>query len=286
MKTVLPCAVTLVVVLLGAHGYPVSLTLYDNFNARHIDPDKWFGTELAPQAQAGKGIGAGTEAIRQIQDGRLRLLYRAYGRTDSNSGRLRRELALIFQNSAAVTAIQATVQVTAVATTGCPGNPGNPEHTMTWARLGGRFFAAPTSRGPVTDVVAIIYLGRRSDAAEPPNVLRVRAGVFHCADTPCTDASELFSQDLGAVRRGQMARLRVQWDQGTHRFIFQRDKAKEIGAPYTVSDTDPPGIPAKLLSATLFVPNCTATTLRPRAFIGAWFDDVMVNESAAPRAER
>jgi hypothetical protein len=52
-----------------------------------------------------------------------------------------------------------------------------------------------------------------------------------------------------------------------------------------VADTAPPGIAAKVLNAMHFVPNCPATP-RPMAFIEAWFDDVMVNESAAPRAER
>jgi hypothetical protein len=275
MKTVLQCALMLVVVLIGAPGYPApSLTLYDNFNAMYIDPDKWFGAELAPQA--GGGTGGGTEAIRQIQGRRLRLLYRAYGRkvlpTAPTTEILRRELDLIMQNSATVTAIEATVQVAAVTTTGCPGNS---EHTLAWARLGGRFFASGGN-----DVVAIIYLGRRSDTPEPSNVLHARAGVFHCADPACTKASDLFpAQDLGAVKLRQTARLRVQWEQGNHRFIFQRNKAPEVVMPYTVTDTDPPSMKAKLLSATLSVPDCTSTTTpRPKAFIDALFDDVKVNK--------
>jgi hypothetical protein len=273
MKTVLPGAVMLLVVLSGALGYPgAPLALYDDFNAKLIDPGRWFGTEVGSEPG-----GPGTEAIRQIQAGRLRLLYRAYGRTGSGSDRLRHEWGLIFQNSAAVRAIQATVQATAVATTGCSGNP---EHGLAWARLGGRFFAAPPSGGgPVTDVVAIIYLGRASDTKEPPHVLHARAAVFHCNDPACTKASELFSQDLGAVKLWQTARLRVQWDQGGHRFIFQRDTAKEVEMPYkdkVTTDTAPPGLPAKLLSATLIVPDCPATLPRPMAFIGARFDDVRV----------
>jgi hypothetical protein len=265
MKTVLPCAVMLVVMLIGAPGSPApSLTLYDDFNAKHIDPDKWFGAELVSQPP-----GAGTEAIRQIQAGRLRLLYRAYGRKDPTKDSLRSDLALFIRDAAAVRAIQATVRVTAVATTGCPTI--NSDHTVAWARLGGRFFASGGA-----DVGAVIFLGRVSDAAGPPNVLQARAAVFHCADPACTKASELFTQNLGPVKRGQRARLRVQWDQSSHRFIFQRDNDPEILAPYTVSDTDPPSLPGKLLSATLFVPNCTAPTLRPMAFIDARFDDVRV----------
>jgi hypothetical protein len=93
------------------------------------------------------------------------------------------------------------------------------------------------------------------------------------------------TKDLGPVKRGAMARLRVQWDRDTHRFIFQRDDNPEVVALYTVSDTAPPGLQAKILDTVHLVPNCTASP-QPVAFIEAFFDDVMVNESAVPRAGR
>jgi hypothetical protein len=255
------------------------LVPYDDFNATQIDPDKWFGIECGPEPR-----GASTEAIRQIQDNRLRLVYRSYGRTDSDSGMSRNEFLLMFQNSAAVTAIKATVQVTDAAATSCPGNP---EATISWAMLGGRFFStAPSTPGSAAnDVVATIRLVRRSDSTDPPDVLRVRCGVFHCANAVCTAGSMLHFQDLGPVKLEEMVRLRVQWDRDNHQFIFQRDDDPEVLVRYTVSDTAPPGIQVKLLDALHFVPNCTATP-RPMAFIEALFDDVMVNESAAPRAVR
>jgi hypothetical protein len=255
------------------------LVPYDDFNATQIDPDKWFGIEFGPKPR-----GASTEATRQIQDNRLRLVYRAYGRTDSDRGRSRNEFLLMFHNSAAVTAIKATVQVTDAAATSCPGNP---EATISWANIGGRFFGtAPSTPGSAAnDVVANIRLVRRSDSTDPPDVLRVRSGVFHCANAVCTAGSPIHFQDLGPVKLGEMVRLRVQWDRDNHRFIFQRDDDPEVLAPYTVSDSAPPGIQVKLLDALHLVPNCTATP-RPVAFIEALFDDVMVNESAAPRSAR
>ena len=87
------------------------------------------------------------------------------------------------------------------------------------------------------------------------------------------------------MTRGETARVRVQWDRDNHRFIFQRDDASEVFAPYAVSDAAPPASAAKWLAAMPLVPNCTATP-RPMAFIDAWVDDIMVNASAAPRAER
>jgi hypothetical protein len=280
MKVVLSGCAVLLVVLIGVPGYAAErLVPYDDFNATHLDPDKWFGGEFGVAFPR-----ASMEAIRQIQDNRLRLVYRNYGQTDSDSGRPRNELVLVFRNSAAVTAIQATVQVIDVAATGCASNPGP---TEAWAMLGGRFFgsAPSTPGGDVSDMVAIIGVLRESGSTAPPDVLRARSVVFLCANRPCTAGSEFHSQDLGPVKRGERVRLRVQWDRDNHRFIFQRDDAPEVFAPYTVSDTAPPGIPAKLLDAMHFVPNCT-TTPRTIAFIEAWFDDVMVNESAAPRSVR
>ncbi len=255
------------------------LVPYDDFNATQINPDKWFGIEFGPEPR-----GASSEAIRQIQDNRLRLTYRAYGRTDSDSGMSRNEFLLAFQNSAAVTAIKATVQVTDAAATSCPGNP---QATIAWAMLGGRFFSTTpsTPRSAANDVVATIRLVRRSDSTDPTDVLRVRSEVFHCTNAVCTTGSMLYFQDLGPVKHGEMARLRVQWDRDNQRFIFQRDDDPEVIAPYTVSDSAPPGIQVKLLDALHLIPNCTATP-RPVAFIEAWFDDVMVNESAAPRSAR
>ncbi len=144
MKVILLGYVMLLVVLIGVTaaqerpGNAVeSLVLYDDFNATQIDPDKWFGGEFGPKLR-----GADKEAIRQIQDNRLRLVYRSYGQTDSDSGRPRNEFLLTFPNSAAVTAIKATVQVTDAVATSCPGNP---ETTIAWAKLGGVFFSTAPS---------------------------------------------------------------------------------------------------------------------------------------------
>lgn len=124
-----------------------------------------------------------------------------------------------------------------------------------------------------------------SGATGPPDVFRARAVVFYCANQLCTAGMQLHRRDLGPVKRGETATLPVQWARDNHRFIFQRDDASEVFAPYAVSDTDPPASAEKWLDAMYIVPNYTATP-RLMAFIGAWFEDVMVSESAAPRAER
>jgi hypothetical protein len=266
--------------LLGVPVYALEhLVPYDDFNAAHIDPDKWFGAESE---------GPGTEAIRQLQEQRLSLVYRSYGKTESDSGNPRKDSYLIFRNSAAVTAIQATVQVNDAAATGCSSNP---EATGAMAILGGFFFntATPTPGSWVNDVMSGIRLVRTSDASEPPDVLRAQSFVAHCMEKRHCDLldprTKLHFQGLGLVKLGEMSRLRVQWDREDHRFIFQRGGNPEIVAPYTVSDTAPASDSRRFLGINNGVANCTATP-RPVAFIDALFDDVMVNASAAPRAAR
>ena len=253
------------------------MALYDDFNTAEIDPDKWVREEG----------GSGTELIVQIQDNRLRLFNRSYGKTDSDRGKDDSRLFLTFSNPAAVTAIKATVQVNDVRATGCPSNP---RVTSAVTFLGGSFFntATPTPGSEVNDVVAAIGMVRRSDMRFPANVLYAISLVMHCTNADCKESTYLHSRGLGPVKRGEMATLRVQWDRDNHRFIFQRDDDLEVFAPYALSDTAPPSRQRKGLRIGYEPANCRATpaTPRPVALIEAFFDHVFVNESAARAAGR
>ena len=241
MKTVFQCAALFVVMLIGWPGYAAEcLVLYDDFNTEYIDPGKWFGGEFSPAFPRW-----GAEAIRQIQDNRLGLMYRSYGPTGAYSERPRAEFVVMFRDPATITTIQATVQVTDLANTGCPGGF---ESTEAWATLGGPFFgnAASTAEGQIQDMVALIGVMGKAGTAGQPDVVQARALVFYCANRPCTTGTELYRKDLGPITRGERVRLRLQWDRDNHRFIFQRDDAPEVLAPYTEPDMNSPGVPVSL----------------------------------------
>ena len=265
--------IVVLVVLAGTLVYAVEpLVLYDDFNAGQLAQDKWVRGEE----------GAGTEPSVQIQDNRLRLFNRIYGKTDSDHGKDEGSLFLAFSNSAAVTTIKATVQVNDVRVYGCPSNPLRSEAV---AFLGGSFFntATPTPGSDVHDVWAAIGLVRNSDMRFSPDILIAISLVGHCTtatNETCKDSTWLHSRGLGPVKRGEKVTFRVQWDRDNHRFIFQRDGDLEVFAPYTLSDTAPPGRPRKGLRIGYEATNCLAT-LRPVAFIEAVFDDVLVNAAAA-----
>jgi hypothetical protein len=187
------------------------------------------------------------------------------------------------QDSPAVKAIQATVEVTAVTTNGCPtaAYP-DTDYTAAWAWLGGRFFTATNSTDPsqVGDVLALIHLGRRSIALDSPDILHAVARVFHCLDKNCTKVAEPLGspvKDFGPFLLGDKVNLQVEWDQVNKQFIFQCDSTTEVVSyDPTLTFNGNPSIPNKVLSTTLFVPNCNKPPSRPVAFIDARFDDVMV----------
>jgi hypothetical protein len=264
------------------------LVLYDDFNAPLINPDKWFGSENGPRSQLGDVPNPfGTEACRDIvKDDRahhggpsnrqLRLSYRAYGNQNSDSGRTGSGPRLRVPNPAAVTALAATLTVKQAEVAACATNPAA---TETRARIFGFFFNTdtPTPGSPVNDVLAWIGIRARSDVAE----LHVVALVFQCADLNCRVGSTLGFADLGPVDENTPVRLLMQWDQAHHQFLFQRDDEDLVLLPYMVPDTSPLGLTRKSLDLDFEVPNCT-TEPRPVAFIEARFDDVFVNQSAAP----
>lgn len=208
------------------------------------------------------------------------MAYRGYGRTDSNTGISLSSLSETITTSSAVTAVEATVRVSKLDLVGCAANP---DVAFVVAQVAGGFFntATPIPGSRENDVSAVIEIGRLSNSTDPPNVLRVSALVVQCTDASCATPTFLGFQDLGPITKGTSVRLRVRWDPANDRFIFRRGSNPEVFLPYTVPDTTPPGASEKGLVAGSFFPNCTAVP-RPVGFIDATFDNVFVNESAAP----
>lgn len=251
------------------------LVLYDNFQTSRINPNKWYGSEFG---------GAVREAFRGLAgdplvpgNRRLRLENRSYGDTTSDTGARFGGFRLNFFNPSAVTAIQAIVEVKSFQATRC-STPGSAV-TRARALLAGYFFntGTPTPGSGVNDVWAGIMIQRRSDSTDPSNTLRVISAVALCTDASCLTSTTLDSTDLGPVTKGQRVKLRIEWDQANHRFIFQKDAEPEVFSPYAVSDTAPPGLNNKRLDVAHWVANCTATP-RPVAFMQALFDDVSIAE--------
>lgn len=289
MKTLLSCCIILLVVLVGVQASAQqTLVLFDDFKETFLDPSLWVGIE----SRQDPGIQM-LESVRQIQGGKLRLLNRVYtNNTASDTGSFYGATRLLFKDGVGITAIKASVQVKNLAVNGCSSNTAP---SQVRARLGGNFFntGTPTPGSNLNDVQATMYLRRASDSTDDPSVLEVAGLVLRCDDANCNTFTSLGSLDrntLGTVKKGKAVDMLIEWDQATHRFIFQQGKGKKLleGSVYyqdspnwnpSWTDTQPPGNTYggyKRLEVHNYVPNCT-TQPPPFAFMEAFFDNVYVN---------
>jgi len=290
MKCFLSCTVVLIVILTGisAQAQVEPLVLYENFNAtsKILDPEKWCGSESYTAADRG------VESARQIKKEPtygymgLNILNRVYGDTGSDSGVSTVYNRVIFRNGENVNSIKATVQVKKVQATGCTANL---SETKAQARIGGFFFntGPRTADNATNDVWATIYVGRSSNSTDPSNVLEITGEVHHCTNINCYTGTLIGTQDLGTVKLGKKVTLRITWDPQNDRFIFQKGKDPEVYITYdtaTYPESFSPGASYggfKRLDVGDFVANCTGLP-RTMGFMDVYFENVYVNESAAP----
>jgi hypothetical protein len=248
-----------------------SWALYDNFNSGLLDPAKWTGQE--------EGNTIGRETLRTIILGKLYLMERSYGYTNSNAGVPWIQQKLWFTNGPNVKAIKASVRPTSFETVGCDNNP---DPTWVAARLAGYFFntgsAAPANG--LNDVQALIGVNHFSNLDEDKNQSSVIAVVRQCIDAECNTFNTLYHETLGNLKMGQQGILSLEWDKDNHSFIFMFNK-KTFTYSYNIEqypDNFRSFYTGKRLDTSTQVSNCILTTQtdRPTAFISAIFDDVYI----------
>jgi hypothetical protein len=247
------------------------LVLYDDFNGPRIDPAKWLGASM--------NDGVLREVVRELapadqdQGGNraLHLFLRQYSWTGNDVGLGFAMLGLQFANPASVTETSLAVVVKRAEVTGCQSNA-SPGHVE--ADFIGHFFnteANPTS--DVGDVELVIDIHR--DATRTGSALSVDE-YYTRIDDELGNRTTLDWKNLGWIYPGQLARLRMKWDQPNHQFIFQLNKDPEVISAYSVPDMSPPNSPGKGIYIVPGVPSCTTTPLGS-AMMDAYFDNVYVN---------
>jgi hypothetical protein len=259
------------------------LGLYDDFHGTQLDPAKWAGDQSAAITISSLPVGGLLDAVREVLFGRLRLGARYYGSPSLDTGAPSGRLRLSFTKPAPVTAIDATLLVTRAEAVGCASNQEFAARAQ--ARLSGFFFNTTTPPTPIVgntnDVFAFVRVQRWSDSTDPEHVLQIVGFVLLCLDPYCNGTSQLGTVSLGTVYLWQPVRLRIQWDQANHRFIFQRGHQAEVYVDYIVPDIQPSLFPFKRVELAHEVPNCT-TAPRANAFMELLVDKVLVNQSAVP----
>jgi hypothetical protein len=218
-----------------------TLTLYDNFDHRYINPALWntvCGTSELSQ-----------ECVIELQDEHLRLARRVTGDPGSNTGLQYGQATAFFFNPMPIKGITTDMVVRRIDEQPCAANPSFGSHGDIIAR----FFNAGNGTES-DDVGAFLSIGRA--ASDPKGQLTVIASYFHNGD---------YSHNLwlGTVPVGTPVTVTVRWDQANHRFLYSwTDKTTNVMTsgvwPYPFSDTTPAADPEKHLDVELFPSNCTA----------------------------
>ena len=240
--------------------------IYDRFTDRAIDPARW----------------SDNEKIREIRGGAMRLMQRTYGLGNSDVGATptnwHSNIAPVSTN---MTAIKATITVTALETNACPSNPAVGDAR---ARIIGSFFntVATTGGSQLNDAIAQVRLFRASNSADPAGQLRVQGILSICTTADCNGATTVGNiVDLGTVMVGTPTTVAIQWDKPGKTFHFSREGVGTGTVAYADSDDFFPSLLFRQVSTRVVVPACQSAP-RVSGLVDALFDNVLLNRSAAP----
>jgi hypothetical protein len=241
------------------------LRAYDRFTDKTIDPARW----------------TDNERIREIRAGQLRHMQRSWSSGLSDAGVTNINWNSNLPNPQAVTALRARITVTAVEANACASNASAGDSR---ARIIGSFFntGAPVPGSQVNDVIAQVRVLRPTNSTDPAGVLQVRGLLSVCTSADCNLATTIGNVvDLGTTTVGTPTTVQIQWDQPGKTFYFARDGGPGGTVAYSESDATAPTLAFKQLSTRVIAPNCMSAP-RVSGFVDALFDNVFVNQSAAP----
>ena len=278
MKAALFFCVFMVAVL-AAFPASAQLIVYDDFQEKVLDPNKWFGR------------GVSDTGVATLEHGRLikndplfglrwlEIFNRSYASDASDTGRSTAFNRLLFTDGTNITTIQASVLVRKVQATGCSTNA---LATQPQARFGGMYFNTGTATpGDATnDVRAFIVITRPSDSTNASNVLDILGVVALCTDAACDTSTQIGTTvDVGKAIVNLPVKVRITWDPGNNRFAFQKGKATEVYVNNSVSVGGAPGTALggnKRVEVYHQIPNCT-DPVRPMSFMDVYFDNININ---------
>jgi hypothetical protein len=236
---------------------------YDNFNSGALSPARW------STQQQGTG---GLELVREIRNGRLLMEYRVLGMIDT--GQITSINRLNFELGRNLTALRFDITVRDVSVLGCSDPGGN--ISRSFAGFNGTLFNDGSSSGSgdaTGNFGAFLFVERRSDSEEPPEMLHVIAGTFRCLNNGCSRVEDV-QEDLGTVTIGEEVSLQMVWDELNSQIRFRKNRDAVVRVRYEGS------VARRINGRTLQIRGDAANCLdgpRPVAAMSAFFDNVFIN---------
>jgi hypothetical protein len=232
---------------------------YEDWTTATIRSDRWFGTS-----------DLGHERLREIKQDKLLVRFRREGGTASDSGSVGSvSNRLLLAQPLSVDQIEADFKVRRLIVTGCAENATSSiarAATIDLTRFSDLDPMAPRSPGSlIGDHIARILAVRRSDSADPINLLSVQAVLFRCNNAACSMSTTVVGPvTLGQVRVKQRFRLRLIWDSPENRFLAGLNDDPDMPLVYVGAvNSRPANVPFAALRTGHVPANCTVASGGP-----------------------
>jgi AAA ATPase domain len=147
--------------------------------------------------------------------------HRVVGETTQGTERHLSSNRLVLQAGRTLTAVSFEVIVQDYTLRGCISGD---KFSRSIAGFSGAMFA--NSRGGVG---ADLWVTRDSNSEDPPDRLRVRAGVVQCVTNDCSEKD----RDLGTVALGEPTTLLMVWEELNQRFRFRKNDDSPVFVSYS-----------------------------------------------------
>ncbi len=194
-------------------------TLYDDFETKRVNAEKWFGQE---SASGGPG---GLELVRRSdRKGHLVMMHRVSGGNDSNRGRHISRNRLRMPRDQRITGMHFDVMVRHLSLKGCEAEGAS--NSAAKARGSMFLFNDGSSTGSSSatgDVGAIVEVYKSVDSDAEKHEYHLRGFVFRCRTRSCGSTSTVGSVDLGTVKRRETITLGMQWHAETNEVSFWKN---------------------------------------------------------------
>lgn len=199
-------------------AYDEPLGLYENWNEKVIDSNRWL-------------IGRNDNAFdvrREIEGNRLIMRTRALGVKQTSPVILSPSVnRLHFPNPRDITAMEVDFRVHSLHLTNCdsqvipaPPPPNGRIRAAVIDLVPFNDLATPTPGSQVGNYLMRVQVNREDNSTDREGVMTGEAWLFRCADTICASVSNVgINWDLGKVKLHEKFTLRIIWEKEKSRFI-------------------------------------------------------------------
>lgn len=226
--------------------------LYDKFDKKHLDPNKWYGEQ---RATGGPG---GLEILRRAnRKHQLVMRHRVSGGDQSDTGRHISRNRLLITGDTPVSGMQFDTRINHLKLGACA----SPDASKAAAKSRGVMFlfndgSSTGDNDARGDIGAVIEISHDTMSLAPRHEYLVKGFLFRCESKGCGTSSIVDTVDLGTVQRREVVSLGMEWQEAINTVSFWKND-QESDLSYSFSPAGESVLMNNRLEVRVEGANCT-----------------------------